>query len=77
MTSRQCIDRRCISVQSPTNQENEMAFIITMSNPGGELDRRTAKDGTEAVEVLSAMINDCGELADGDTFTIVDEDEAA
>lgn len=52
-----------------------MAFIVTMSNPGGELDRRSAKDGREAVQVLVAMVADCGELADGDTFTIIDEDE--
>lgn len=52
-----------------------MAFIITMSNPGGQLDRRSAKDGRDAVVVLAAMVADCGELADGGTFTITDEDE--
>jgi hypothetical protein len=54
----------------------EMAFIITMNNPGGELDWRTATDGREAAEVLAAMVIECGELTDGDTFTIVDEDES-
>ena len=53
-----------------------MTFIITMNNPGGELDRRTAKDGREAAQVLAAMAADCGELSDGDTFTIIDEGEA-
>ncbi len=52
-----------------------MALAIIMSNPSGELDRRTAKDGREAAEVLAAMIADSGELADGDTFTVIDEDE--
>ena len=54
-----------------------MTFIITMSNPGGELDRRTAKDGREAAEVLASMVAGCGELADGDTFTIIDEEECS
>ncbi len=52
-----------------------MAFTIIMSNPGGELDRRSAKDGLDAAAVLADMIEDV-ELADGDTFTIVDDDEA-
>jgi hypothetical protein len=53
-----------------------MAFIITMGNAGGELDRRYAKDGRDATVVLAAMLVDCGDLADGDTFIITDEDEA-
>ena len=50
-----------------------MAFIIIMSNPGGELERRTAKDGQEAAQALAAMV-DGYELCDGDTFTIVEEE---
>lgn len=50
-------------------------FTIIMSNTAGELDRKTAKDGREAATVLADMIEECGELADGDTFAIVDDDE--
>lgn len=52
-----------------------MAFRVVMENPGGELDSQPAKDGTDAVLVLAKMVENCGELADGDTFRIVDEDE--
>lgn len=51
-----------------------MAFIIIMSNPGGEIERRTAKDGDEAADVLSDMVLGM-ELCDGDTFVIVEEDK--
>lgn len=51
-----------------------MTFIITMNNPAGELDRRTAKD--ERAEVLAAMVLECDELFDGDTFTVVEEDQS-
>lgn len=51
-----------------------MAFIVTMNNAGGELDRRTAKDGIDAAAVLIEMLKDT-ELAHGDSFAIVDEDE--
>ena len=57
------------------NEGNSATTNPIMSNPGGELDRRTAKDGREASEVLAAMVTECGELTDGDTFTIIDEDE--
>lgn len=50
-------------------------FTIIMSNPGGELDRKSAEDGRAAARALIDMIETCGELADGDSFTIVDEDE--
>ena len=51
-----------------------MAFTIILSNMAGELDRRTAKDGREAAEVLAAMVEECGELSDGDTFTITEDE---
>lgn len=51
-----------------------MAIIITMNNAGGELDRRTAKDGAEASAVLIDILKDI-DLAHGDSFTITDEDE--
>lgn len=52
-----------------------MTFRIIMKNPGGELDNRSATDGRDAVQVLTQMIAECGELADGDSFVIIDEDE--
>lgn len=54
-----------------------MAFRIVMKNPGGELDSQPAKDGADAVAVLSKMIEDCGELVGGDSFEIIDEDDEA
>lgn len=54
-----------------------MTFRIVMENPGGELDARTAEDEFEAVTVLRAMVEGCGELHDGDVFRVIEDEEAA
>lgn len=51
-----------------------MLYVI-MNNPGGELDRREARDEDHAVDVLKEMLDDCGSLSHGDTFVIVDPNE--
>jgi len=50
-------------------------LYVMMGNPGGELDRRQVKDEEEAKRVLLEMIEDLPGLAEGDTFTLIDEDE--
>ena len=52
-----------------------MTFRVIMENPGGELDSAEAADGRDAVRVLVKMLEDCGELSDGDVFRIIDNDE--
>lgn len=45
-------------------------FIVRWVNAGGEMDSRMARDGKHVMEQLRAMIEEAGELADGDTFEI-------
>ncbi len=49
-------------------------FKVVMSNPGGELDSRSANDETDALTVLRAMLDELPELADGDVFSIFEEE---
>lgn len=47
-----------------------MKLIIIMSNEAGELERREAEDGEDAVNVLTDMVEGCPYLNDGDTFQV-------
>lgn len=46
---------------------------ISFQNSGGELDSRTAKSPTAAVEAMVEMIREAGELHDGDTIVVTEE----
>jgi hypothetical protein len=50
-------------------------LIVTMCNSGGEVDRRivetSANDAAEAAKALIEMIQEAGELYDGDKFFVV------
>lgn len=45
-------------------------FRVVMENPGGELDSRDVLDGRGAALAIVQMIEECGELADGDVFRV-------
>lgn len=49
-------------------------YTITLNNPGGELDSRTAKTPEQAALTVIDMMRDVGELHDGDTITIEGEE---
>lgn len=43
---------------------------VKLSNSGGTLDVQTAKSPKDAVRVLVAMLNEMGELHDGDVIQV-------
>lgn len=43
---------------------------IVFSNQGGELDSRTVETPVDAVEALIDMLDEAGELHDGDVITV-------
>lgn len=47
-----------------------MKLVIIMSNAGAVLDQRTADSEEKAVEIMIKMIEECGELHEGDVFTV-------
>jgi hypothetical protein len=62
-------------------QRKPAPFRVVMSNEGGELDSREARDEAHAGEVLAEMIAELGTFQAGDTFRIEgpsdDDSEAA
>lgn len=47
-----------------------MAYMVTMLNEGGALDRIVVQTGKDAATVAIQMINDAGELFPGDRIVI-------
>jgi hypothetical protein len=45
---------------------------VIMENEGGELESLRAEDGRDAARVLAQLAKDCGELAAGDVFRIIE-----
>jgi len=51
-----------------------MTFTIRLNNPGGELASKTATTEREAARVAIELIQEAGQLDDGDTITVTDND---
>lgn len=52
-----------------------MKLKISFQNLGGELDSRVADDDVSAVEVLTDMVSDLGNLNAGDKFIITEVED--
>lgn len=52
-----------------------MLYDITLSNPGGVLDTRTAKTPQEAAEAVLKIVSEVGELHDGDVIRVAEVED--
>jgi hypothetical protein len=50
-------------------------IIISFQNSGGELDRRVARDPTEACVLMVQMLRDTGAIHPGDRVIVTEDDE--
>jgi len=50
-------------------------FKVIMFNSGGELDSVTVETEEQAHAALRKMVDEIGSVCDGDTFTIVEDEQ--